>query len=262
MSEFVKSVLVEVPNEPSLVLRTGGSEPVVEYSGGANFSEWIREIYIDGPLSPYYDDMIIEFHTSSVVSVKRSDNKGGTASSQNGLFIFSIGDGSSLYIYIDTSIYEMPVTGVIRIIDVNRKGCLSASPIISAFLKSKNLVDNLDNKIYPEWTDEIRVNNCIVEMYEEGSIVGSGKSFKYTQEGKWYYYADNWIELKNGINKCYNPQNGRTTYIIWRSVGTAYGSYDIKFQQPVIDISYSPALSVYIATEKLIEEKLSSITNQ
>lgn len=266
MSEFVKSVLIEVPNESSVVLRTGGFEPVVEYRGGADFSEWIREVYIVGPLFKYNDDMIIEFISSSGVSVERSDGERASVSSKNGLFTFTFSDYTSLYMYIDTSRYEMYVTGVIRIIDVSRTNRMSASPIISAFLESKNHLDNLDNKIYPEWTSTSLINSYIVEMYEEDTDE-KVRNFKTIGDGKWYYSVgfnnNDYSELKNGFNKFYNQNTGKNSYIIWRGDNVNKNvSYSTIIKSPATDISYSPAIASYIAAEKLIEEKLSSITNQ
>lgn len=132
----------------------------------------------------------------------------------------------------------------------------SLQPIISKIVTIERKVTK------KQYTDNDVVNSCIVEMYETGGSSGSGRSFKF-ENNKWYFFSNyNYKELQDGLNVFNEVTSGIKIYIIWKGIsGVQVGSYNIKTGKPVIDISYSPAIASYIAAEKLIEDKLSSITN-
>ena len=149
----------------------------------------------------------------------------------------------------------------------NKRGYCHTLP--SIFYTDKSLqpvtsrIFNIEQKTtLIKFTDNDVINSCIVEMYENSGSSGGGRSFKL-ENNKWYFFSNyNDKELQDGLNVFYDVTSGTKTYIIWKGIsGVQVGSYNIKTGKPVIDISYSPAIASYIAAEKLIEDKLSSITN-
>ena len=133
----------------------------------------------------------------------------------------------------------------------------SLQPIISKIVTIERKVTK------KQYTDNDVVNSCIVEMYETGGSSGSGRSFKF-ENNKWYFFSNyNYKELQDGLNVFKEASSGVKSYIIWKGISAVPdGSYYPKTLAPAIDISYSPSIATYIATEKLIEDKLSSITNK
>lgn len=231
--------------------------------------EWVN-YYVKGLYTGYDGNMYLEYNgVNWYFGVTDYSNKEHKINVTNGGFILLNAESLGVIFAI---IKPLPTDNIpnqkiyFRGTEYSRK--VGYTPIISAYLSQEKNLQSLSSKIYNiekkttkiQFTDNDVVNSCIVEMYDNSSNYGSGRSFKF-ENNKWYFYSNyNYKELKDGFNVFYEVTSGLKVYIIWKGISdVSDGSYSIKTGEPVIDISYSPAIASYIATEKLIEEKLSSI---
>lgn len=251
-------------------------EPAV-YSTDAG-AQSIREVYVnnltvfDVIQSPYSIDssngtLTLEYYEiGSSGTYLRSVQ---ARSISNGVCVFNV-RSFNIYMYIDGNV------GRKISFSINRGRCdsLTHNPVIANYIASVNIdsrIANIEKTVSTvNYTDNVEFNSFIKELYYTGietkfridyrgnvavKVLDDNNVNVIKGEGQ-----QNSAYLSDGLNVFETLDANNKLYIICdlKSIKT---TYEGNFTDSALDINCSPAIASYIATEKLIEEKLSSITN-
>lgn len=273
MSEYLDRINV---GGKSIKLHYG--EPAV-YSTDAE-AQSIREVYVDtltffevvvpANASIKYEEGNLFFtYLESSNGIYIQKNAQGRKIG-NGVYVFYI-KSFKLYLYVDHIIENKEL---VFKFNIDRCANLSYNPIISSCLQNLDLGNRLsiiENSVSPVvYTDNVEFNQYVNELYYTGietkfrinyrgkvevKVLDDNNDNVIQAEGQQYTY------LSDGLNVFKTIDGNNKLYVICdlKSIKT---NYEGNFTDSALDINCSPAIASYIASEKLIEEKLSSITNQ